>query len=338
MRYSPLLSFKDSLAAGIMQIDREVVVEPEDDASQGIALSSSLHHSIGTRNQLCSRYLIQVYFCSGLHIPHIVVSCQEVTRISGMMRHIVQDDASWHKPFRVDIHSLDTAVEQWRLGLQRSASYTHRERVLSVYRHQLVSRDVHHHIFLMVPDIILLSPSASFQIHQYFRAFPSGQSLLFQLIQEYAVEGIVGLYRFQKNGERIRSHTYPFHCFGKERIIRMVHLHIKESSEPYRSLDGIIGIRSHRIQAVQHEVGIHIAKPLSRNISQIRFGQPVLQSSHHPVHLVLLSVQVKVSESLDVFCNLIHIKALLIETDFLYVAQVCEQRIGTMVYTVAVYP
>ena len=45
MRYSPLLSFKDSPAAGIMQIDREVVVESEDDASQGIALSSALHSS-----------------------------------------------------------------------------------------------------------------------------------------------------------------------------------------------------------------------------------------------------------------------------------------------------
>ena len=118
----------------------------------------------------------------------------------------------------------------------------------------------------------------------------------------------------------------------------MFHLHIKESSEPYRSLDGIIGIRSHRIQAVQHEVRIHITKALTGNVSQIRFGKPVLQSSHHPVHLVLLSVQVQGSESFDVFRNLIHKKASLIESEFIYSFQKREQRIGTMIYTMTVNP
>ena len=118
----------------------------------------------------------------------------------------------------------------------------------------------------------------------------------------------------------------------------MVHLHIKEPPESYRAPDGIIRVGNQRIQAVQHEVGIHITKALTGNVSQIRFGKPVLQSSHHPVHLVLLSVQVKVSESLDVFRNLIHKKASLIESEFIYSFQKREQRIGTMIYTMTVNP
>ena len=177
-----------------MQIDREVVVESEDDASQGIALASALHHSTGTRNQHGSRHPMQIHLLAGLHIPHIVVTCQEIAWVSGMAGHIVKNDAAWHKPFRIDIHSLDMTVEQWGLGLERSAADTHGERILPVYRHQLVSRDIDHNIFLMVPDIVLLSPSAPFHIHQHPVTLSFGKSSPVQLFLEYAVKRIFRLY------------------------------------------------------------------------------------------------------------------------------------------------
>ena len=68
------------------------------------------------------------------------------------------------------------------------------ERILPVYRYQLVSRDIDHNIFLMVPDIVLLSPSAPFHIHQHPVTLSFGKSSPVQLFLEHAVERIFRLY------------------------------------------------------------------------------------------------------------------------------------------------
>ena len=108
-----------------MQIDGEIVIKPEDNSAQGIALSAPLHHTILTRNKHTARNPSRIYLLARRAIGNIVISRLEIAHISRMMRHILEHDATRHEPFRIQVHPLEIAGKQWGFGLGGTTPYPH---------------------------------------------------------------------------------------------------------------------------------------------------------------------------------------------------------------------
>ena len=118
----------------------------------------------------------------------------------------------------------------------------------------------------------------------------------------------------------------------------MLHLHIKKATVSYRPLDGIVWIGSNTVQTIQDERRIDESKPLTAYISQIRLGKPVFQTSHHMVDILIAFPQIQSMEPFDILNNLIHIEMLGLESHFIHLLQIGQQRICTMIYSMSINP
>ena len=117
MRNATIFFFKYASARCIMQLDREVVIEAEDNSTQGVAFSTTLHYAVFARSKHASTNPCRIYLLARGTIGDIIVARPEVAHVSGMMHHILDDDAARNKPFRVQVHPLERAGKQWCLGL-----------------------------------------------------------------------------------------------------------------------------------------------------------------------------------------------------------------------------
>ena len=88
----------------------------------------------------------------------------KVSMITHTMHHIMDNDATGYKPLGIQLHTFDMTVQNRRLSLISSTSYTHRERILMIDSHQMKRWNIHDYVFFVLPRIVILSPAASFHL------------------------------------------------------------------------------------------------------------------------------------------------------------------------------
>ena len=152
----------------------------------------------------------------------------------------MDNDATGYKPLGIQLHTFDMTVQNRRLSLISSTSYTHRERILMIDSHQMKGWNIHDYVFFVLPRIIILSPAASFHIAENFISHGFVQATSLQFLHQLIIERILWLNFLQEGSHRVTSNH--LHSLKKKCIISMCHFHIKQTSEPYRSLGTIIRI------------------------------------------------------------------------------------------------
>ena len=163
MRYTSICLVEEITARRIMQIDGEIIVESEDESAEAVALSSSLHDSVLLVEQHTTMHEIHIHLLARRAIHHVEPTTFTI-RTAEVMYHIFLHDASWHDPFRIDIHTLDGTRQERRLGGITTTSDAHRESILVIDRHQMKRWNVHQHISLVLVWRIGKTPTASLHI------------------------------------------------------------------------------------------------------------------------------------------------------------------------------
>ncbi len=88
----------------------------------------------------------------------------------------------------------------------------------------------------------------------------------------------------------------------------MLHLHIKKATVSHSPLDGMRMDWGRCCPDDSGRMKDDESKSLTAYISQIRLGEPVFQTSHHMVDILVAFPQIQAVESFQILSNLIHIR------------------------------
>ena len=172
-----------------MQIYAVVVVESEDDASQGIAFASTLHDMIVVAHHHVGCYERGTDYLARLALTHKIVVTFEVAHIACMMAHRCLYDALGNNPLRIEVNALDASCEQRCLRLHTAKRYAHSNPIVLFNRLKLLRRHVDQHILVVQLRIVAMTPAATLYIAEHPTSFGSRQRTR-QHLAEFGIKRI----------------------------------------------------------------------------------------------------------------------------------------------------
>ena len=292
MGHAAVAAGEDGGVGRVVQVDAEVVVEAEDDASQGIAGASALDDEVVGRLEhgLCDAAGIDL-LARGSVTYEVVVVC-EVGAVAGMSGHAVLDDAARDDPLRVEVDALDVAREHRRLGCGRSDSDAHGEDGVAVDGLEVLRGEVDEDVFRVPPGIVGESPAAALHIDEQLGAAVL-TGVVSELLLQLGVERIVGPALAEEDGGAVARDLVQGD--GEELLVGALAGDVVE---------GVVGdangVAVAHLDAVEEFLGVDVAKALAGGVVEVGFGEVVLEACEDVVDGVVVAVEGERTGALEV--------------------------------------
>ena len=133
MGYGATVGFKSSTVVRVVQVDRMLVRESEDDTSQRVAASAVLSDTVLAGEQLCLCDVARVDGISCLAVGYEIAVAGKVGRIASPSADVIADNAAGYDPFGIYINARDGALKDGRFRAPGSTTDAHREYAVRAY-------------------------------------------------------------------------------------------------------------------------------------------------------------------------------------------------------------
>ena len=261
-----------------MQEDRELVLEAEHDAPQGVVIATLLSHTVFATEQHAGCHFANLHLLVGGALKDVVSVAGEIGTIASMTHNILLENALWDNPLRVHLHPFHFTSQQRGLRLPGATDDAHIQHAVTAIGIEMIGRKIDDDALARLGYGMVQAPAGALHITEDALSLFVGSSI-FQHALQFVIELILRL-----DGCQVVSDAVVFDFVDDQEMVvgrSLLHIHIEESTianDVGRTLLVVINIK-----VIEDARGIDESVAVAIGIAQTGFREVIVQSGCYMV-------------------------------------------------------